>query len=154
MSAEVDRDCPRKLALVKTARIRSIAPAFTMDDWLHRLEEYAAADQAELDLAQLSPGDVLKIGTKNTVYTLRILDDQRAAALQTNREDRPVGPVKIAGCTFGLSSTISPDHLFCGGNLELSFLRDEVRMIHTTSVIRTIAWIRHAPKQDSAQLDR
>lgn len=111
-------------------------------DWLSRLKEHAASDHAELDLAGLSPGDLLQVGTKNTVYTLRLIDGDRIAELMTNRPDRPAGRVKIMGCTFGMSSTISPDRLFCGGNLEFNFLQEGVRMTHTTSVIRSIQWVR------------
>jgi hypothetical protein len=42
------------------------------------------------------------------------------------------------GCTFGLSSSIKPDHLFCGGNLELSYQLDGAPMTHTTTTIKEI----------------
>jgi hypothetical protein len=111
-------------------------------DWLSRLKLHAASDHAELDLAGLGVGDLLRVATKNTLYTLRLVDSDRFAELTTDRPDRPSGRVKIMGCTFGLSSTISPDRLFCGGNLELNFLQAGVRMTHTTSAIRTIQWVR------------
>ena len=97
---------------------------------------------AELDLRGIArTGDLLRVGTRNTIYTLRLLDD-RSADLQTDRPDRPAGRVKIMGCTFGLSTTISPDHLFCGGSLEFTFQADGHRMTHTTSAIkRSIQWI-------------
>ena len=113
-------------------------------DWLSRLKEHAASEAAELDITELQPGDIVRIGTLNTIYTLRLIDGARHAEMETDREDRPAGQVKIMGCTFGLSTTISPDHVFCGGNLELSFMREGVRMTHTTSEIRRIEWIRRA----------
>jgi hypothetical protein len=111
-------------------------------DWLSRLKQHAASDQAELDLCGLAPGDLVRVGTKNTVYVLKVMDADRFAELVTDRADRPSGRVKIMGCTFGLSSTISPDRLFCGGSLELNFLQEGVRMTHTTSAIRSIQWVR------------
>lgn len=110
-------------------------------DWLTRLQEHANSPHDEFDLTVLRPGDVLRINTRNTLYTFRIIGD-RVALMETNRENRPIGRVKIMGCTFGLSSTISPNHLFCGGNLELSLLEKDVRMTHTTSAIRWIEWLR------------
>lgn len=113
-------------------------------DWLAQLKNHVESDHAELDLDHLAAGDLLRVGTKNTLYTLRLVDSDRFAELTTDREDRPTGRVKIMGCTFGLSSTISPDRLFCGGSLELNFLRDGMRMTHTTSAIKTIQWVRCA----------
>ena len=100
-------------------------------------------------MSELRAGDVLRVGTLNTLYTLRLLDD-RFAELETDHANRPAGRVKIMGCTFGLSTTISPDHLFCGGNLELTFHRDGLRMTHTTSAIRRLQWIRCAPTESAA----
>lgn len=116
-------------------------------DWLAQLKSHAESNHAELDLSGLGAGDLLRIVTKNTVYVLQILDEERFAELATNREDRPTGRVKIMGCTFGLSSTISPDRLFCGGNLELNLVRDGVRLTHTTSSILSIQLVRRAPAQ-------
>jgi hypothetical protein len=113
-------------------------------DWLSRLKQHAASDHAELDLSGLAAGDLLRVGTKNTVYVLKLVDGDRFAELMTDRADRPSGRVKIMGCTFGLSSTISPDRLFCGGSLELNFLQEGIRMTHTTSAIRSIQWVRQA----------
>lgn len=118
-------------------------------DWLTHLKQHAAAEHAELDLHELRAGDLLQIGTRNTIYTLHLLDD-RAAELETNRPNRPAGRVKIMGCTFGLSTTISPDKLFCGGNLEFTFYAEGHRMTHTTSAIRRIQLIHSAPSADVA----
>ena len=111
-------------------------------DWLARLKQHASSEAAELDLTELRPGDVLRVGTRNTLYTLKLIDEQRFAELQTDHPNRPAGKVKIMGCTFGLSSTISPNHLFCGGNLEFSFHQEGVRMTHTTGAIRRIECVR------------
>ena len=113
-------------------------------DWLTRLQEHGANEHAELDLQELRPGDLLHVGTLNTLYTFRIRED-RFADMITDRPNRPAGRVKIMGCTFGLSTTISPDHLFCGGNLEFTFHRDGMRMTHTTSAIRRLQSVRSAP---------
>ena len=118
-------------------------------DWLSHLQAHATDDHAELDLRELHAGDVLHVGTLNTIYTLRMHDD-RFAELETNRPNRPAGRVKIMGCTFGLSTTISPDHLFCGGSLEFTFFHDEHRMTHTTSTIRRLQSIRCAPAATAA----
>lgn len=111
-------------------------------DWLSCLREHSESGAAELDLSDLRAGDILRVGTLNTLYTLRVLDADRNADMQTDRADRPAGQVRIVGCTFGLSSTIRPNHLFCGGNLELTFIQDGVRMTHTTSSIRTLQYLR------------
>ncbi len=114
-------------------------------DWLSHVKEHAGQDRAELDMTELRAGDILRVGTRNTIYTLLIRDD-RFADLGTDHPNRPGGTVKIMGCTFGFSSTISPDHLFCGGNLELTFHQDGRRMTHTTSAIRSLQWIRSRPE--------
>lgn len=114
-------------------------------DWLSHLQEHSAIERAEFDIRELRAGDVLRVSTLNTLYTLR-LQEERYADLETDRPNRPGGRVKIMGCTFGLSSTISPDHLFCGGNLEFTFVLDDQRMIHTTSEIRKLQLIRCGPR--------
>ena len=131
-------------ACQRDARGFSNAKTMLFIDWLARIKQHVESDHAELNLAGVAPGDLVRVVTKNTLYTLRVLDDERSADLTTNREDRPSGIVKIMGCTFGLSSTISPERLFCGGNLEFNFLREGVRFTHTTSSIRTIQWVRRA----------
>jgi len=91
-----------------------------------------------LNLAVLSAGDSLKITTRNTTYTFQMLGP-REAVLSTNRIDRPSGPARLRGCTLGRSSSISPDHIFCGGNLE--FLFNPTKKIHQTTEISSIFWI-------------
>jgi hypothetical protein len=91
--------------------------------------------QKTLNLSVLGAGDSLKITTLNTTYTFQMLGP-RDAVLSTNRIDRPSGRARLRGCTIGGSSSISPDHIFCGGNLE--FLFNATQKIHQTSEITSI----------------
>lgn len=108
-----------------------------MDDWVKylRLNEGKLGD--ELELSQLQSGDLLRIVTLHSEYFLTIVKD-REATLVCPQPGRPEGTVLIMGCTFGLSSSIKPDHLFCGGNLELSYQLEGVSMTHTTTAIKEI----------------
>lgn len=104
-------------------------------DWLAVLQKHVGDGAPELDLGELLPGDQLRVVTKNTTYDL-VLEENRFARLSTNRPNRPSGRVRLMGCTFGLSSSIKPNHLFCGGSLEFTF--DEGEMIHNTSPIQAL----------------
>lgn len=108
-----------------------------MDDWLQYLRSNEGKLGDELELSQLQPGDLLRIVTLNSEYFLTI-GNSREATLVCPQPGRPAGPVSIMGCTFGLSSSIKPDHLFCGGNLELSYQSGGVPMTHTTTAIKEI----------------
>lgn len=108
-----------------------------MDDWVQYLRSNEGKLGDELELSQLQPGDLLRIVTLNSEYFLTIVDG-RAATLVCPQPGRPAGPVSIMGCTFGLSSSIKPDHLFCGGNLELNYQLDGAAMTHTTTTIKEI----------------
>jgi hypothetical protein len=108
-----------------------------MDDWVQYLKSNEGKLGDELELAQLRPGDLLRIVTLNSEYFLAIVNG-RDATLVCPQPGRPTGPVSIMGCTFGLSSSIKPDHLFCGGNLELSYQLEGVAMTHTTTAIKEI----------------
>lgn len=110
-----------------------------MEDWLLYLKSVEGKFGDEFDLSQLSPGDVLKIVTQHTGYLLTIIEG-REAELLCSQAGRPNGRVRIMGCTFGRSSSIKPDHLFCGGNLELAYDLHGVPMTHTTTAIREIYW--------------
>jgi hypothetical protein len=107
----------------------------------------AAADKIgdHLELQELAPGDELKVVTKHTEYTFKIVD-RRTADLTCSRFDRPHALVKIMGCTFGNSSSIKPDHLFCGGNLQFTYELDGLSMTHKTTAIKAIFWRRQAAK--------
>ncbi|MEY2488585.1 MAG: hypothetical protein QOC70_527 [Verrucomicrobiota bacterium] len=110
-----------------------------MEDWLLYLKSVAGKYGDEFDLTQLSPGDVLKVVTQHTDYLFTTIEGCEAE-LFCSRADRPKGRVRIMGCTFGRSSSIKPDHLFCGGNLELTYDLQGVSMKHTTTAIREIYW--------------
>jgi hypothetical protein len=112
-----------------------------MRDWLRYLQSTEGALGDELDLSQLRPGDFLKIVTQHSDYLLTIVEG-RDATLRCSEPGRPEGPIRIMGCTFGQSSSIKPDHLFCGGNLELRYTDAGVSMTHTTTAIREILWRR------------
>jgi hypothetical protein len=111
------------------------APLAPGPDWEAFLARHSKAGMAELDLTKVQAGDRLIVLTERTAYRF-IMRGDRTADLTTNRQDRPAGCVTIHGCTFGTSSTIKPDHLFCGGNLE--FGHGERRQIYTTTAIRAI----------------
>ena len=95
----------------------------------------------EFDLNQLASGDELIVTTRHTDYGFKIISD-RLADLSCSRADRPRAQVKIMGCTFGNSSSIKPDHLFCGGNLEFTYEIEGRRMVHKTTAIKAIYWRR------------
>jgi hypothetical protein len=96
----------------------------------------------ELDLGQLQAGDRLLVRTRNTHY-LFAMTGQRTAVMSTNRKDRPSGPVQIQGCTFGRSSMIKPNHLFCGGTLEI--ICDQGSKTFTTTAIEIIQLVKTSP---------
>ena len=108
-----------------------------MNDWLRYLKSKAGTLGHELDLSELRPGDVLKVVTRHADYVLTMAKG-RNADLSCSQPNRPAGPVKILGCTFGQSSSIKPDHLFCGGNLELSYRVEGAAMTHRTTTIKEI----------------
>lgn len=115
----------------------SATQSASVDDWVEYLRSNEGKLGAELELSQLQPGDLLRIVTLNSEYFLTI-GNGREATLVCAQPGRPSGPVSIMGCTFGLSSSIKPDHLFCGGNLELSYLSKGTLMTHTTTAIKEI----------------
>lgn len=115
--------------------------AATAPDWVSFLQGTGSACGDEFDLEQLHPGDRLRVVTRHTVYEFTMVS-RREALLSTGRNDRPSGKVRIMGCTFGESSSIKPDHLFCGGNLKFVF--EDGRMTHLTTSVREIHWLRTA----------
>ena len=108
-----------------------------MQDWIRFVKSKKGKLGDELDLSLLVPGDLLKVVTKNSEYVLKIVKG-REAELDCRQPGRPNGRVRIMGCTFGRSSSIKPDHLFCGGNLELRYQTQGAAMTHTTTAIREI----------------
>jgi hypothetical protein len=97
--------------------------------------EEKVGDQFELE--QMKAGDELRVATQHTDYVFAMQND-RTADLTCSRFDRPHARVKLMGCTFGQSSSIKPDHLFCGGNLEFTYELDGVPMTHRTTAIKAI----------------
>lgn len=95
----------------------------------------------ELDLAQLQAGDRLLVRTRNTGY-LFLMTGQHAAHLTSDRADRPKGAVRIQGCVFGQSKMIKPDHLFCGGGMEI--LLDGQPQAVVTTAIEAIQLVRRS----------
>jgi hypothetical protein len=93
----------------------------------------------ELNIEGLAAGDRLLVRTQNTRY-LFVMNGQNRAELSSDRPDRPSGPVRIQGCVFGQSRMIKPNHLFCGGALEIIFDRD--RHTFTTSPIQDIQLVK------------
>ena len=110
-------------------------PSDSVPDWEAFLRQHQATSVAELDLTTVKPGDRLLVVTERTAYTL-VMGENRSAELSTNRADRPAGRVVIHGCTFGASSSIKPDYLFCGGNLE--FAHGEKPEVFVTTTIRAL----------------
>jgi hypothetical protein len=108
-----------------------------MVDWIRFVKSKKGKVGDELDLSQLEPGDLLRVVTKNSEYVLKIVKD-RDADLSCAHPGRPNGRVRIMGCTFGRSSSIKPDHLFCGGNLELTYRHKGAAMTHRTTAIKEI----------------
>ncbi len=108
-----------------------------MTDWLRYVKSTKGKLGEELDLSQLKPGDLVKVVTRNSEYRLTIVKN-RDAVLICEQPGRPEGRVRIMGCAFGRSSSIKPDHLFCGGNLELSYRLKGAAMTHRTTAIKEI----------------
>jgi hypothetical protein len=115
----------------------SFSFADLMTDWLRYVKSTKGKLGDELDLSELKPGDLLKVITRNSEYLLTI-EKNRDAILTCKQPGRPEGRVRIMGCTFGRSSSIKPDHLFCGGNLELSYQLKGASMVHRTTAIKEI----------------
>lgn len=111
-------------------------------EWEAFLRQHQAVGLPQVDLAQLRSGDRLIVETLHTRYGFEWRGDG-SVVVATNRPDRPSGVVAIQGCTFGRSSTIKPNALFCGGNLEFLSAGGTVR--HTTTAIRSLVLLRQSP---------
>ncbi len=114
-----------------------------MTDFIAYLKSSVEKLGDHFDLQQLAARDELKVVTSHTEYVFKIVDG-RTADLTSSRFDRPRARVKIMGCTFGESSSIKPDQLFCGGNLEFIYELDGVSMTYKTTAIKAIYWRREA----------
>ena len=111
-------------------------------DWETFVRQHVQNNVPEVEIPSLRPGDRLLVLTQHTIYQF-VMRTGAEALLSTNRPERPSGPVQLHGCTFGASSSIKPDHLFCGGNLE--FRHHEGREIYTTTEIRALQVLRSEP---------
>jgi hypothetical protein len=111
-------------------------------DWEEFIRRHQASGVVELDLAALKPGDKLLVVTRRTVYTFEILP-QKEALLTSNRPDRPSGRVRINGGSFGASSSIKPDFVFCGGNVE--FVHLDTGVVYTSTQVRALQVTHAAP---------
>ena len=112
-------------------------------DWVSFIQSLPPSFQKELDLETVAPGDRVLVKTRNTLYLFTWKGPDQAE-LFTNKGNAPRGPVKIMGCSFGLSSSIRPNALFCGGNLELTYQKGEKTW--TTSEIDEIYLLRLSDK--------
>ena len=88
-------------------------------DWKQFLQSLPPSSEQELALATIVPGDRVVIRTRNTAYLFKWTGVDEAD-VTANDPKAPSGPVRIMGCSFGLSSSIRPDAFFCGGNLEFT----------------------------------
>lgn len=105
-----------------------------MRDWIKFLREADFGDR--LDISQLKAGDVILVATEHTSYRLEVTDaEEFFVQVSSDRKDRPEREMRLMGCTIGDSSTISPDSLFCGGNLEMNWCEDgELHTFKTTLI--------------------
>jgi len=108
-----------------------------ISDWEEFAHRYGQSNAEEFSLNRLSPGDLLRVVTEHTNYLFTVIHDSEAR-LQCSRSDRPSGCVTIAGCGFGFSHAFKPGHLFCGGRMEFTFLRDDKRLRFRTTTIVAI----------------
>ncbi len=110
-------------------------------DWLKVITEATDANAPAIDITQLQPGDQLIVSSRKTHYKFTMITD-RIADLETVRADRPSGRVQLMGCTFGASTSIKPDQLFVGGNLEFTHVREGVQRTHLTTSIVALRHLR------------
>jgi hypothetical protein len=116
-------------------------------DWQSFLASHASVKQDEISLSSVEPGDRILVKTRNTHYLLSWQSADHSE-LRTNSSRAPSGLVRIMGCSFGLSSSIRPDALFCGGNLELTYADGEKRW--TTSAIEEIQLLHNSSPKEKA----
>jgi hypothetical protein len=109
-----------------------------ISDWEDFASKYAGAEVAEFALDRLRPGDTLRVVTQHTRYTFSVTS-QEEVHLNCSRADRPQGPVRISGCGFAFSHAFKPGHLFCGGRMEFTFLRDQRPTRFRTTAIEEIS---------------
>jgi hypothetical protein len=115
-----------------------------ISDWEQFASKYGESDAEEFSLEWLHPGDTLRIVTEHTNYVFTVIDGQEVL-LKCSRTDRPSGKVKICGCGFGFCHAFKAGHLFCGGRLEFTFVRNQRSTRYRTTAIQTIEHRRWAP---------
>jgi hypothetical protein len=115
-----------------------------ISNWEEFADRYSESDAEEFSLNQLGPGDILRVVTEHTNYLFTVINDSEAR-LHCSRSDRPSGTVWIAGCGFGFSHAFKPKHLFCGGRMEFTFVRDEKRLRYRTTTILAIVHEQRSP---------
>jgi hypothetical protein len=104
-------------------------------DWSSFVHSFSEPSCNELDLRRIKAGDCVVVKTRNTLYLLEWKTSD-AVELRSNNPATPTGPVRVMGCTFGLSTSIRPDFLACGNNLELTY--NDGHRTWTTSPIEEI----------------
>jgi hypothetical protein len=116
--------------------------AATPPDWLSSLSAMQSAGE-RLPLTDLRTDDLVKIATARSTYFFRITEPRRRLAemWKQGTNAAPIS-VQIMGCTLGLSSTIDPRSLFCGGSLE--YTTESGARTHTSSAIKELASHRKA----------
>jgi hypothetical protein len=111
-------------------------------DWPLSLDAFPKAE-VRLLLTDLQIGDLLKVSTARSIYFFRIVEPKkRLAEMWKQGTAMPPIPVQIMGCTLGLSSTIDPRSLFCGGSLE--YTSESGTRTHTSTAIQELARLRQA----------
>jgi hypothetical protein len=113
-------------------------------DWLKVITEATDEGAPAIEIPLLLPNDQVIVSSSHTHYKFTMIS-QREAELETSRSDRPSGRVVLMGCTFGLSTSIKPDQLFVGGNLEFTHMREGVRRTHLTTAITALRHLRKKP---------
>ncbi len=113
-----------------------------MESWLSNLTCFQTVGE-RLSLTNLLTGDLFKVSTARSTYFFRITEPrQRLAEMWKQGTNAAPIPVQIMGCTLGLSSTIDPRSLFCGGSLE--YTTESGARTHTSSAIKELASHRKA----------
>lgn len=102
------------------------------NDWSSATHKLVNSEGPGIPFDTLKTGDVILVKTRNTLYQLRWLGDNRVE-ISSNKPNRPNGQVTIIGCALGAGSSVAMNRLFCGGGLEYS--SDGGKLTHRTSTI-------------------
>jgi hypothetical protein len=118
--------------MIEKARMRA-----AISDWEEFASKFGDAEVAEFPLDRLRPGDTLRVVTQHTRYIFSVTTEERVF-LECSRGDRPAGQVRISGCGFAFSHAFKPGHLFCGGRMEFTILRNSPPVRFRTTAIEEI----------------